>query len=385
MMFGPLDGMAFGLGAAVHQFNRVPAFVIALARRFLCIPVVAFYDDFRITDLEAARGSADRCFCELLAWLAIKLDEKKHQAPASAITFIGAVEDASRAGLDDEVLLKPKQGRIESIRQEIQTILATRRCRADVAHSLFGKLLHLGTTYPARVGRGQLGDLSDHAYDEGAAGREISAALHACLTFHMALASLNLVRRVPLQPSKLDKVVVFSDASWGEGETLEGGRICWWVVCEARNVWLGGVTDIYPSNLQAFRERKTQIMAAELFGPLLALLWDFKGLEHTAATFFLDNMSGLCALVSGSCKAPDLAGLASGLHLGLAKHSVWAWFEFVDSASNPADGGSREGVTDDMARRFGIPLRLVSFPCLPAGFPRPHPENWLHWWGASAS
>ena len=126
-------------------------------------------------------------------------------------------------------------------------------------------------------------------------------------------------------------------------------------------------------------------MAAELFGPLLALLWDLKGLEHTAATFFLDNMSGLCALVSGSCKAPDLAGLASGLHLGLAKHSVWAWFEFVDSASNPTDGGSREGVTDDMARRFGIPLRPVSFPCLPAGFPRPHPENWLHWWGASAS
>ena len=177
--------------------------------------------------------------------------------------------------------------------------------------------------------------------------------------------------------------MVFSDASWGEGEMWQGGRICWWVVCEARGICRGAVTDPFPSHLHAFQERKTQIMAAELFGPLLALLLDFKGLEHTAATFFLDNMSGLCALVSGSCKAPDLAGLASGMHLGLARKSVWAWFEFVDSASNPADGGSRVGIEDDLAKRLGVPLRMVPFPCLPKSFPRPRPDSWLQWWPAS--
>ncbi|WP_296433265.1 hypothetical protein, partial [Yoonia sp.] len=111
MRYGPLDGMAFGLGAAVLQFNRVPAFLLALARRFLCIPVVGFYDDYRITDIAEGRGSADATFQELLAWLAIRLDPKKHQAPAPLVVFIGSLEDSSCAGVNDEIILRPKPGR----------------------------------------------------------------------------------------------------------------------------------------------------------------------------------------------------------------------------------------------------------------------------------
>jgi len=311
--------------------------------------------------------------------LAIRQDPKKHQAPAPLVVFIGSVEDSSCAGVDDEIILRPKPGRAEAIVEEIKPILASWQCRPEVAHSLFGKLLHLGTTYPAKVGRGQLAELSHHAYQ---IGLPISEAMHACLLFHVALASMNLIRRVPLKPAGLDKVIVFSDASWGEGDTWQGGRICWWVVCEARGVWRGAVADVYPHDLTAFTARKTQIMAAELFGPLLALLMDFEGLDHTVATFYLDNMSGLCALVSGSSRAPDLAGLASGMHLGLARRSVWAWFEFVDSASNPADGGSRVGVQDDLAWQLGVPLRMVPFPYMPPAFPRPKPQDWLAWWSA---
>ena len=382
MLYAPLDGMAFGLAAAVHQFNRVPAFLLAVARRFLAIPVVGFYDDYRITDLEMARGSADATFQALLSWLHIRLDAKKHQPPSSMITFIGAVEDSSRAGYEEEVFLKPKPGRVSNILGEIDGVLKTGACKPDLSHSLFGKLLHLGTTYPAKIGRGQLTELSKHAYQ---ADLPISPEMHACLRFHVALASMNLVRRIPLKPADLHRVIVFSDASWGDGDTWRGGRICWWVVCESRGIWRGAVTDLLPENLTGFRDRKTQIMAAELFGPVLALLMDWKGLEHTSAVFWIDNMSALCALVTGSCKAPDLAGLASGMHLGLAKRSVWAWFEFVDSAANPADGGSREGVDDDLARQLGVPLRLVSFPLLPQGFPKPLPAAWLDWWDGPSS
>ena len=242
--------------------------------------------------------------------------------------------------------------------------------------------MNLATTYPCRVGRSQLAALSDHAHQDSVIATE---QLLDCLRFHMALASLCLVRRVPLQPAKLDKVIVFSDASWGEGDTALGGRICWWVVCESRNIRRGAVTDIYPCHLTGFTERKTQIMAAELFGVILALLFDFQGLEHTSAMFFIDNMSGLCALVAGSSRAPDLASLPSGTHLGLARKSVWAWFEFVDSASNPTDGGSREGVSCKVARGLSIPLRWVSFPSMPQAFPRPSPSSWLSWWSRSAS
>ena len=382
MRYGPLDGMAFGLGAAVHQFNRVPAFVLALARRFLCIPVIGFYDDFRITDVAEANGSADAAFAELCAWLAVRLDPKKHQGPAPSIVFIGALEDSSCSDKDDEIILRPKPGRVDAIMSEIGPILSSKRCKPDEAASLFGKLMNLGTTYPCRVGRSQLAALSDHAHQESSVAPE---QLLDCLRFHRALATLSLVRRVPLQSAKLDKVVVFSDASWGEGDTVLGGRICWWVVCESRNIKRGAVCDVFPRHLNGFTERKTQIIAAELFGVLFALLFDFEGLEHTSAMFFIDNMSGLCALVAGSSKAPDLAGLASGTHLGLARRSVWAWFEFVDSASNPTDGGSREGVSCPLAKEMGIPLRWVLFPSMPQAFPRPSPASWLTWWSRSAS
>ena len=119
---------------------------------------------------------------------------------------------------------------------------------------------------------------------------------------------MNLIRRIPLKPADLHRVIVFSDASWGEGDTWRGGRICWWVVCESGGIWRGAVTDLFPESLTGFNDRMAQIMAAELFGPVLALLLDWKGLEHTTAVFWIDNMSALCALVTGSCKAPDLAG-----------------------------------------------------------------------------
>ena len=44
--FGLLHGLAFGLSAAVLEFNRVPEHLVAVARRWLALPVIHFYDDF---------------------------------------------------------------------------------------------------------------------------------------------------------------------------------------------------------------------------------------------------------------------------------------------------------------------------------------------------
>eukprot|EP00973_Karenia_brevis_P075139 10438828-Karenia_brevis.AAC.1 len=41
-VFGELHAMAFG---------------VAVARRWLAIPVISYFDDFRITDIEEAKGS----------------------------------------------------------------------------------------------------------------------------------------------------------------------------------------------------------------------------------------------------------------------------------------------------------------------------------------
>ena len=51
--FGLLHTLAFGQSNAVVGFNRVPAFLVAAARRLLAIPCTHFYDNFKVLD---ARG-----------------------------------------------------------------------------------------------------------------------------------------------------------------------------------------------------------------------------------------------------------------------------------------------------------------------------------------
>ena len=68
-VFGEARGLLFGLTGAVLNFNRVPAFITAVARRWLAIPVQHLFDDFRILDIQESNGSANRYFCFLLKQL----------------------------------------------------------------------------------------------------------------------------------------------------------------------------------------------------------------------------------------------------------------------------------------------------------------------------
>ena len=46
-----IRALLFGLSGSVLLFNRVPSMLVAVARRWLAIPVHAFFDDFKIVDL----------------------------------------------------------------------------------------------------------------------------------------------------------------------------------------------------------------------------------------------------------------------------------------------------------------------------------------------
>ena len=87
-VLGELKGLVFGLGAAVLEFNRIPIYLAALARRWLAIPFLDFYDDFRLFDIEDAQASGDVMFEELISWrTGWWLDYDTHQGPAPEIKF----------------------------------------------------------------------------------------------------------------------------------------------------------------------------------------------------------------------------------------------------------------------------------------------------------
>ena len=69
-------------------------------------------------------------------------------------------------------------------------------------------------------------------------------------------------------------------------------------------------------------------------------------------------MTALCSLVKGACRAEDLSHLAFAHHSLLSVIDSVSWFEWVQSESNVADGGSRFGVCDRTSASLGIQLEI---------------------------
>ncbi|CAK9116368.1 unnamed protein product [Durusdinium trenchii] len=102
-VFGILHGLAFGLLAAVLQFNRFPALIVAVARRWLAIPVINFFDDFKITEPVFAKASGGLYFDKLVSVMGWLFDPDKDKPFHSTAKFLGGLETF----LPNEVRLRP--------------------------------------------------------------------------------------------------------------------------------------------------------------------------------------------------------------------------------------------------------------------------------------
>ena len=68
------------------------------------------------------------------------------------------------------------------------------------------------------------------------------------------------------------------------------------------------------------------------------------------------------SLVKGGSGAVDLNHFSMVTHATLLTQEALAWSEYVPSASNAADGGSRTGYRDALARTLGVPIVHIVFP-----------------------
>ena len=383
--FGILWGLAFGLGAAVLEFNRIPIFIVALARRYLAIPCFSFYDDFRLLDIAGSAGNADSAFFDLVSWTKWVLDPAKHQSPGPAITFLGIRELADEVDELDAVRLAATEERRQGILQEIAVALTDKRMPPGGAAHLVGRLIHYASVLPGRIGLGLLSPLSTHARGVNA---DLAEDTIKALQFHYRILSIPRSRLIPLIGDAFAAVTIITDASWGDAELSPLiGRICFLILGSDPSSLAGGVLDLAPDDqiLGYLEERRTQIIAAELLGPVMAAYYRPDLLHNTTASFYIDNMSGMCALVKGSSRKGDLSAIASALHLRMVEIGCKPWFDYVETLSNSADGGSREGCSDPVAEALGIPLTQYPLPALPEDFPFTEPDEWSKWWNRERS
>ena len=88
-------------------------------------------------------------------------------------------------------------------------------------------------------------------------------------------------------------------------------------------------------------------------------------------------MSVLSGLTTGASKAADLGAVLQAATLLATRLDCQIWWEHVDSDANPADGGSRVGITCPVARDLGVKLMRYEFPDWPANVLDVKPDEWL--------
>jgi hypothetical protein len=127
-----------------------------------------------------------------------------------------------------------------------------------------------------------------------------------------------------------------------KGETPRLG----WVVFNPGEKPKGFSMELGKEFVSVLFPRKTQIFAAEAVAVLTALILAPESLSNRELVWFIDNEAALSSLIRGTSRAEDVGHIAACTQLAMLDHSCTAWYEWVDSDSNPADGLSRDGVHD---------------------------------------
>ena len=372
-VFFAMQGLPFGLGAAVNQFNRLPAFLVAVARRILGLPVISFFDDFKTTDIINLCESCPP-FAELCAILGVRLDEMKHQSVSLDTAFLGGRETINHPYVD-AVLIRPKEGREDSIMLLINETIRTGMCLPSDAQSLRGKLVHLADSYVGRVGRACTLGLQELI------SQSTSKCSESTIETFMSIKEIIFMKAYKLIElgKKRPQARVYTDASFEIRNEKEFSRICF-LVDKNKRSRRGGVADVPQRFFRALLKRKTQIAAAETVTVIVAICYLGEALRGHDVVFFIDSMPACYALLTGKSSVADLGTLAFGFHIACAKFGIVPWFEYVESESNVSDGGSREGITDPVARALGIVLEDVRFPHFASTLVQLPVDEWQSFW-----
>ena len=124
-----------------------------------------------------------------------------------------------------------------------------------------------------------------------------------------------------------------------------GGGSCAAVAC-----WPNGLVHfcrhMFPEERKKRLEaRANQVVAFELWAAALAIL-TFVIPSHMPAKVFVDNNSALQCLIKAYSRVPDLNNIVGGVLHKVSLNINSAFFEFVPSACNLADGPSRNKLKD---------------------------------------
>ena len=165
----------------------------------------------------------------------------------------------------------------------------------------------------------------------------------------------------PLQPV----VRVYSDASFEQGVLRLG-----WIIFHPDHSPTGGTCIVPQSTLDSWKTRKQQIFPGEALSALVIPRLHPQLFLAADVLWFIDNEAAVASLIRASSLQPDVHLICLLAHAWIFRQGTRIWYEWIDSASNPSDGLSRDGIHDVWTLQQGWDINEYPFPCdlLPDAF-----------------
>ena len=326
----------FGSNTAPLNFCRIP--------EFCCFMVAACFGllaDHCVDDLLAAERSA-MAASGFMAWRALAtlcgfdVPDSKSPPPSDFLRTLGADTDLTQFP-DGPMVIRPATDRVEALQATLSEMLDRRLLSPGEAGKLFGKLGFASSQFFGRCGRALLRSFSRRQHESRSNWNPQLEA--ATLFWWHSIGSLR-PREIPFRISDIPTIVSYSDgegakagvgvAVWFPDNDCVGGYIC--VPDEIRRLWSRSpdpAADPY------------DIMDIEAVGPALVLHNFGHRFQNCLWMHFVDNESSVAALAKGSTSVNSAEIIVAWTHSRLAKFGIIAWFDRVDTKSNPVDGLSR--------------------------------------------
>ena len=346
----------YGMKSSVLHFNRFPALVAATARRVGGSATGSYVDDFTTVDFLMARGSGQRFTNTVLSKTGGELGPDKHKPVRAQQVMLGVNVRT--------VLFEPREETVHKIVEQSRELIRKSSCTSAEAAKVRGVASWAAGNTFGRVSRLGLRAFKIQQYQ-----KENTAGLDE----HLEMGLRFVIETLPMLGPRSTRIlgptpkptVIYSDASWPEKMTAEEAvkkgeppRLGW-VIFSPGERPKGFSLELGREFMAVLFPRKTQILAAEAVAVLPALVLSPELLAGREIVLFVDNEAALSSLVRGTSLEEDVGHIAASTQLAMMGHSCSALYEWIDSASNPSDGFSRDGVLDKWTIKQGWDLTEI--------------------------
>ena len=352
--FSQLYGLAYGLESAVVNFNRFPQVGIAMARRMCLALTAAYFDDELAVEFIANADVSQKGLRVCFTAMGATPQASKAFQPAANRHYLGTSIHTGEFLCEGLLRFQPKSGTSHKVCAHLEVALANQSLDRDTAGKLRGDLNWMFSNCSGHVGRFAGPTLSALQQRSDPA---LTPAEEDTLRVLRSIVANAQPRDISICGATPQPIRIYSDASFEDGVLRLG-----WIIFPLRGRPFGGTCAVPTAVLDAWTPRKQQIFPGESLCGLLVPWLHGPALRHHDLLWFIDNEAAVSSLIRGASSQEDVHLIAQFSHAFLHTLQCRVWYEWTDSASNPSDGLSRDGLLDVWSLNQLWDLREYSFP-----------------------